>query len=87
VVSVQRTCCQSGDYTVTPVHRGFLVGRVLPDQGLGPWWMYVGIYSSMSDAIAHAIARANEAKTGAWYQLGPDEYQPIPLDGTPFVME
>jgi hypothetical protein len=81
----KRDCCVAGDITVTVVHGGFLVGRVLPNRGPGPWWEYVRTHKSLREAVKDAVALAKAKKMAAWFQVGHDDYEPIPLDGRPFV--
>jgi len=72
------SCCRPGDITVTKVPSGYLIGRARPELGPGPWWEYVAIASSFTEAAtkAHALAKAKDAK--AWFHTGGDEYEPLP---------
>ena len=39
-----------GDITVTLVHSGFLIGRVMPQDGAGPWWEYIRTVADQDEA-------------------------------------
>jgi hypothetical protein len=81
----KRDCCVPGDITVTAVHGGFLVGRVLSSRGPGPWWEYIRTRKSLREAVKDAVSLAKATNHVAWFQVGREDYEPIPLDGTPFV--
>jgi hypothetical protein len=70
--------CQPGDITVTPIRRGFMLGRVLPELGgPGPWWEYIKIVTDRLAALQEARRIAAIAQARAWLSLGVGEYAPI----------
>ena len=69
-----------GDITVTPVRTGYLLGRVLPQRGPGPWWEYIGVELDFADAVAHAQRLAARDNVNAWFLEGEDRWRPLPLD-------
>ena len=71
---------QPGDITVTPVRSGYLLGRVVPQRGPGPWWEYVGIEAEIEDAIAVARRLASRDMAKAWLFDGYERYDPLPLE-------
>ena len=71
-------CCQPGDITVTQVPSGFLVGRVLPSIGLGPWWSFVAVVATLPEATRLAYAEAKESAIRVWLHRGGEDYDPLP---------
>ena len=71
-------CCQPGDITVTQIHRGYLLGRVLDHEGPGPWWSYVLIAPTRESAFQEARTLAARAGVNAWLQVNGDGYEPLP---------
>jgi hypothetical protein len=69
-----------GDITITPLRNGYLLGRVLPERGPGPWWEYVGIESDFEKALAHARHLARRDEVNAWLFDGHDRYRLLPAD-------
>ena len=69
-----------GDITVTPLRHGYLIGRVLPQRGPGPWWEYVGIETDVEGAIELARHLARRDNVRAWLFDGCDRYEQLPLD-------
>jgi hypothetical protein len=70
-------CCQPGDFTVTRIHTGYLIGRALDHEGPGPWWEYIAIVKTYAEAYAHAQRLAAEAGKTAWLHIHGDEYSPL----------
>jgi hypothetical protein len=76
--------CEPGDYTVTKIYSGYLVGMALePGNGPGPWWHYVATLTTFEHAsdLAHALADAGGVR--AWLHIRGDQYQPLPRPGEP----
>jgi hypothetical protein len=71
-------CCQPGDITVTKVPTGYLIGRALPQMGLGPWWEYVGVVTTLDDAKTMAKHYAELGGGRMWLHLDGDRYEPLP---------
>ena len=70
-------CCSPGDITVTKVHRGYLIGRALADLGPGPWWEYIAVVPTFTEAATKAHALAAEKGAKAWLHLNGDKYEPL----------
>ena len=66
----QEGVCLPGDITVTQVPSGYLVGRVLPRLGPGPWWEYIALDSDLAAATRRAITLAEQAGMQAWFDRG-----------------
>jgi hypothetical protein len=64
-----------GDFTVTPVIDGFVVGKVLPRSAIGPWWTLVETVTDETDAIREAVTRALTAGSRVWFQEGPGRFR------------
>ena len=77
-------CGRPGDFTVTPIHGGFMVGETLPHLGSGPWWAYVLTIATLEGAVAYARVLARQAGSRAWFFDGNRAYRSIPLDDSPF---
>jgi len=77
-------CCLPGDFTVTPIHGGYLIGEAMPQLGPGPWWTYVAIMEGLPEAINQARTLARRADSRAWFFEGGSNYRAIPLDESPF---
>lgn len=60
-------CCPPGDITVTPVPSGYMIGRVMPKIGLGPWWQYIRVVTDYDEAVGLAVRVAAEDGTQAWF--------------------
>ena len=69
--------CLPGDFTVTRMPFGYVIGRALPRHGLGPWWTYITIVTSELRAVELAREMASSAGARAWLHLGGEEYAPI----------
>jgi len=72
------SCCRPGDITVTKVPTGYLIGRALAELGPGPWWEYVAVVSSFTEAATRAHALAKQTATKAWFHKAGDDYEPLP---------
>ena len=70
---------EPGDILVIPIPDGFMLGRVLPELGPGPWWEYIKIATDQNAALEEARLMAHEAKVRAWLHRDGDEYAPIPV--------
>jgi len=57
-----------------------MVGRSLPDKRPGPWWEYVAIVSTFTEAATRAHALAKESQAKAWLHQAGDDYEPLPLE-------
>lgn len=68
-------CCLPGDFTVTKIHGGYLIGRALEQIGPGPWWEYVATVRTYQDAYEHATRLAAEAGRNAWWHKHGDDYE------------
>ncbi len=69
--------CLPGDITVTAVPNGFLIGRVLPQSGFGPWWEYIKIAATHESALHDALALASAADARAWFHREDATYEEI----------
>jgi hypothetical protein len=69
-----------GDITLTPVHGGYLIGRVLPARGPGPWWEYVKVVADRADAVNEALRLARPGRHRLWFQPGSDLSEAFPID-------
>jgi len=79
---VWSNCCEPGDITVSNVYSGFLIGRAIEPRGPGPWWEYIALVKTESEAINQAAILARMAGTRAWRHIQNDEYEPIPVAET-----
>jgi len=70
--------CRPGDITLTRVPGGYLIGRVLPPGGEGPWWVHVLTVGSFNEAAWQARALARRAGVRVWVHQGGDYYDPLP---------
>lgn len=70
-------CCKPGDITVTPIPSGFLIGRVLPSHGPGPWWEFIKIVSTPDEAFQLARDLSAAANTKAWLHRHANHYDEI----------
>jgi hypothetical protein len=66
-----------GDFTVTPVIKGYMIGKVIPRRGLGPWWTFIKIVSAEDDAIRHAVTLALTEDSRVWLQDGPRRFRSV----------
>jgi hypothetical protein len=72
--------CLPGDFTVTPIPDGYLIGESMPKLGPGPWWSYVAIVRSLEEALGQATTLARRSGSRAWFFEGGATYRAIPLD-------
>ena len=70
--------CRPGDITLTRVPGGYLLGRVLPQRGDGPWWVQVLTVATFSEAAWQARTLARRAGGSVWVHQGGDYYDPLP---------
>jgi hypothetical protein len=83
-VSDREGCCQPGDFTVTPIPDGYLIGESMPKLGPGPWWSYVAIVRGLDEAIDQARTLAQRSGSKAWFfEGGATVYRSIPVDERP----
>jgi hypothetical protein len=68
-------CCAPGDITVTKIHTGYLIGRVMDPLGPGPWWEYIAKVRTFADARHHALVIASRDGTRAWLHKADDDYE------------
>jgi hypothetical protein len=66
-----------GDIVVTPVHSGFLLGRMLPKVELGPWWTFISVVSDYNEATEKARVLALVEGVRAWAQTRADHFDPL----------
>jgi hypothetical protein len=78
-------CCLPGDFTVTKIPTGFVIGRALDHLGPGPWWEYIAIVATFHEAYTHATRLAEEADRSAWLHKHGDDYELLhkPMNGEP----
>ena len=71
---------QAGDFTVTPVLDGFMVGKMLPKRDSGPWWTIVRIVAGRDHAVRLAVTLALAANTRVWFNEGPGKFRVVDID-------
>ena len=71
---------QPGDFTVTPVLDGFMVGKVLPPRDSGPWWTIVRIVPTQQHAVRLAVTLALALNTKVWFNECPGKFRAIEVD-------
>jgi hypothetical protein len=69
--------CLPGDLIVTQASSGFLIARVIPKVGLGPWWTHVTLVNEHDEAVEKARTMALAEGVRAWFQRQGDEYDPL----------
>jgi hypothetical protein len=82
VPSAREPPCLPGDIFITPVFSGFLLGRVIPQIGIGPWWTLIKVVAEFDDAVEQARALARAEGVRAWWQERVNEYDAL-LERTP----
>lgn len=80
MVQRRRRNAVPGDITLTPVHGGYLIGRVLPAQGPGPWWEYIKVVADRTDAVSEALELVRSGGHRLWFQAGVDLSEALPID-------
>ena len=70
--------CAPGDITVSRIYTGFLLGRVITPRGPGPWWEYLAVVRTESEALQQAVILARIHGARAWLHLEGERYEPIP---------
>ena len=58
--------CLPGDYTLTEIPDGFLIGRTVEQKGPDPWWEYIAIIPDRHAAVEHVTTMARAAGVSAW---------------------
>ena len=58
--------CLPGDYTLTEIPDGFLIGRTVEQQGPGPWCEHIAIIHDRQAAVDHVTTMARAAGVSAW---------------------
>lgn len=67
-----------GDFTVTPIPDGYMVGRIVERSGAnGPWWEYIKAEPDFERAAAFARELADRAAVRAWIYESPQSYYEI----------
>lgn len=77
VTEDNESCCRPGDFTITPVPSGFMVGRSLPATGPGPWWQYIKVVNDLEEARRFAVELAAQDGSRAWFHLHGDQYDEV----------
>jgi hypothetical protein len=74
-----------GDFTVTKIPTGYLIGRAMEQLGPGPWWEYVAIVRTFEQGRHQAQRLAAHEGTRAWLHNHVDDYTPLesPIQPTP----
>ena len=75
------SCCEVGDITVTKIYTGYLIGRVIPQIGPGPWWEFIAIVRTFTDASHHAVTIARRDGVRAWLHKSGDDYELLGNEG------
>ena len=70
---------QPGDFTVTPVLDGFMLGRMLPRSPTDPWWTLISIVPDETDAVREAVTLALAENNRVWFQEGPGRFRPVEM--------
>ena len=66
---------RAGDFTVTPIPLGYMVGRLIDRAGtIGPWWEYIKAESDFEKAVGFARELAERAAVRAWIYESPQTY-------------
>ena len=73
----QTESCLPGDYTVTRVPAGFVIGRVMPPNGDPPWWELVRTAADVEGACKAALELAKANKARAWMHVRDRQYDEI----------
>lgn len=60
---------------MTKIYTGYLIGRVIPQIGPGPWWEYIAIVRTFGDAAHHALTIAQQDGVRAWLHKSADDYE------------
>ena len=67
-----------GDFTVTPIPNGYMVGRLVERAGTsGPWWEYIKAEDDFEKAIGFARELAERAAVRAWIYESPQSFLEI----------
>lgn len=70
--------CQPGDYTVTPVPNGYMIGRLIDRPAVpGSSWEYVRAEADLQTALTLARTLAERAGVRAWIYEHPQAFVEI----------
>jgi hypothetical protein len=70
--------CRPGDIVVSHIYGGWVLGRILPERGPGPWWEYLEVAPELIEAIDRARLLVSTARKGrVWFHDG-NTYRPVP---------
>lgn len=72
------SACAPGDIVVGPVFGGWVLGRVMPERGPGPWWEYVDVAPELTAAVERAREIACAVGTRVWMHEGGERYWQVP---------
>lgn len=79
---------QPGDFTVTPVLDGFMIGRMLPRTPTDPWWALISMVPDETDAVREAVTLALAENNRVWFQEGPGRFMPVEMNtGRPVAFQ
>jgi hypothetical protein len=70
---------QPGDFTVTPVLDGFLIGKTLRRTPIDSWWTLVRVVADETDAVREAVTLALAENSRVWFQEGPGRFRSVPM--------
>lgn len=68
------SCCSPGEFTITKIPTGYLIGRATPRLESGPSWHYIAITESLEEATSAVLQMAKSAGSRAWMHRGGDDY-------------
>ena len=69
-----------GDITISQTPRGWMIRRLLPMEGRGPWWEYLDVVKELPEAVRRGRALARHSATKLWFYNGAGQYDAIPVD-------
>ena len=69
-----------GDITISQTQRGWMIRRVLPMDGRGPWWEYLDVVRELPEAVRRGRALAQRSAARLWFYDGAGRYDAIPVD-------
>ena len=70
---------QPGDFTVTPVLDGFLIGKTQRRTPIDSWWTLVRVVADETDAVREAVTLALAENSRVWFQEGPGRFRPVAM--------
>ena len=69
---------RAGDFTVTPIPDGYMVGRLIEKGSTtGPWWEYIKAETTFDRAVDFARELAERAAVRAWIYESPNVFYEI----------